>query len=319
MNLPKLVRADFGSDLAILEEYSFKEKLAGFFSLVRPIFLLLTPLNAASAALLSIRGLPSWEGCAAGFATGLFAAAGVNIFNRYADAERDKVLWPLRPIPGGRVKRNQALVLAILAYAAALALNWVFFNPLSFFILLAAMILGSLYSSFLRDRVGYLSLPPIEGLIFLCGWACLAPDTVFTSLLPWYLYFMGVVWQSAHILAHYVLNIRHAEGRPPISTPLLFSRPSPQTASKMTLGFTILLLGMGLWLTRLTPLSYLYLVPVAVAGIYTLLQCRAFWKSASDERQMHRAWSSLSLFRLIISAAIILTVIFQCPILDLRF
>jgi heme O synthase-like polyprenyltransferase len=166
--------------------------------------------------------------------------------------------------------------------------------------------------------VGYLSLPPIEGLIFLCGWACLAPETVFTTLLPWYLYFLGVIWQTAHILAHYVLNIRHdVEGKPHISTPVLFSLSLAPTASKVTMGFTILLLTMSLVLPWLTPLSYLYLIPVAGFGIYTLLQCRAFLKAASDERRMHRAWSALSLFRLVISAGIILSIIFPHPILDL--
>jgi 4-hydroxybenzoate polyprenyltransferase len=203
------------------------------------------------------------------------------------------------------------LNLALSSYAAALMLCWFYFNPISFFILLAAIISGSLYSSYLRDRVGYLSLPPIEGLIFLCGWACLAPETVFATLLPWYLYFLGLVWQSAHILAHYVLNIRQdVKGKTTIQTPVLFSRLSAQTAAKMTLGLTMLLLIMCLALPWLTPLNYLYLIPVAGFGIYTLFQCRAFWQASSDGRRMHRAWSSLSLFRLVISAAIILAISF---------
>jgi 4-hydroxybenzoate polyprenyltransferase len=305
-----MARADFGSDLAVQDEYSLKERLKGFLTLVRPICLLLTPLNAASAAVLSIRGIPAWELCLAGFATGAFAAAGVNIYNRYADAERDKIIWPLRPIPSGRVKAHQALAMALFFYGAALALVWIFFNALSFYILLAAVILGSLYSSCLRDRVGYLSLPLIEGLIFLCGWACLSPGTVFTAVLPWYLYFLGVVWQSGHILAHYVLNIRSDAGRgPAVRTPALFSRPSARTASRMTMGLAILLFLMSVWLPLLTHLSYLYVIPVAGYGIYTLYRCRAFWKGPRDQEKVHQAWSSLALFRTIISAAIVLSVL----------
>ncbi|MBN1188194.1 MAG: UbiA prenyltransferase family protein [Dehalococcoidales bacterium] len=310
MNLVKIIRADFGSDLPSRSKYSVKEKLIGFLTLVRPIFLLLTPINAASAAVLSIRGLPSWETCLVGFITGAFAAAGVNIYNRFADRQRDNIMWPRRSIPSGRVKASKALALALLAYTAALALCWFYFNPTAFGILLAAIVLGSLYSSFLRDRVGYLSLPPIEGLIFLCGWACLSPQDVFTSPLPWYLYLLGLVWQSGHIMAHYVLNVRFdPEGKPVVLTPALFSRPLPGMASRITLGFTLLLFVMSITLILLTPLSYLYLVPVAVSGIYTLWQCLAFIRKSGNKVNMHRAWSSLSLFRLIISAGIILSVL----------
>jgi 4-hydroxybenzoate polyprenyltransferase len=309
MRLAKLVRADFGSDLAVLPEYTLKEKLIGFLTLVRPIFLVMTPLNAASAAVLSIRGIPSWDLCLIGFLTGALAAAGVNTFNKYTDYERDRLIWPSRSIPSGRVKPRQALGLSLVCYAVSLALCWIFFNPAAFGLLLAAEVLGSLYSSHLRDRIGYLSLPLIEGLIFLCGWACFAPGTLLTAL-PWYLYFMGVIWQSSHILAHYVLNIRYdAGGKPEIPTPVLFSRPAAETAARASLALALILLAMSLALPALTSLSYLYLVPVVVCGAYTLYQCRAFLKSARDSRRMHQAWSSLSIFRMVISLAILLSVL----------
>jgi 4-hydroxybenzoate polyprenyltransferase len=92
MNLAKFFRADFGSDLDVRKKYTFKERLTGYLTLARPLFLILTPINAASAAILSIRGLPSWQLCLAGFFTGALAAAGVNIFNRYADRERDRTM-----------------------------------------------------------------------------------------------------------------------------------------------------------------------------------------------------------------------------------
>ena len=310
MNLGKFFRADFGSDLDSRSKYSSMERLTGYLTLARPLFLILTPVNAASAAILAIRGLPPWGLCLAGFFTGAFAAAGVNIFNRYADRARDKTLWPQRGIPSGRVKAGGALIVSLVSYAAALALCRVFFNPTAFYILLAAVILGSLYSTHLRDRVGYLSLPPVEGLIFLCGWACLSPATVFTTFLPWYLYLLGVVWQSAHIMAHYVLNIRYdKDGKPDIITPLLFAKPRAQIAARLTLVSAGLLFIMSAALPLLTPLSWLYIVPVAAYGLFTLYRCRAFFKSSLDKTNMHRAWSALSTLRLVISAAVILSIL----------
>ena len=309
MNLAKIIRADFGSNLVISDQYNIKERLAGFLTLVRPLFLFMTPLNAASAAVLSIRGFPSWQICLAGFFTAALAAAGVNTFNQYADRRRDKTIWPSRSIPSGRVKPNQALVLSIFFYAISLLLIWIFFNPTAFFILLAAIVLGSLYSTHLRDKVGYLSLPPIEGLIFLCGWAALAPDTLFTAL-PWYLYLLGLVWQSGHIMAHYVLHIRYDDsGKPLIQTPVLFSKPTVESAARLTAGLAVLLLIMSLLLPLFTSLSYLYIIPVALYGIYTIYRCRAFLKTSLDNEKLHKAWSSLSLFRMIISAGILVSVL----------
>lgn len=309
MNLPKSIRADFGSDLTIRNQYSLKERLVGFLTLVRPIFLVMTPLNAASAAVLSIRGIPSWNLCLAGFIIGALAAAGVNTFNKYADRERDKLIWPSRSIPSGRVKSAQALILSLVCYAASLVLCWFIFNPAAFVILLAAEALGSLYSSHLRDKIGYLSLPLIEGLIFLCGWAALSPGTLFAAL-PWYVYFLGVVWQSAHIMAHYVLHIRYEkDGTPIIRTPVLFSKPSPESAAGMTLGFTAALFIMSLFLLLLTRLSLIYVIPVALFGLYTLYQCLGFFKAPRDDGRLHKAWSSLSLFRMIISLAILISIL----------
>jgi 4-hydroxybenzoate polyprenyltransferase len=94
-----------------------------------------------------------------------------------------------------------------------------------------------------------------------------------------------------------------------IITPAFFSRPSPMTASRIALGFTLLLFILSLLLVFLTPLSYLYLVPVAAFGLYTLYQCLSFIQKSGHKENMHRAWSSLSLFRLVISAGIILSIL----------
>ncbi len=309
MHLPKLVRADFGSDLAVQTEYDLKERLIGFLTLVRPIFLVMTPLNAASAAVLSIRGIPSWDLCLIGFITGALAAAGVNTFNKVTDYKRDSLIWPSRSIPSGRVKPWQALALSLLCYLLSLILCWTYFNPVAFSLLLIAEVLGSLYSSHLRDRIGYLSLPLIEGLIFLCGWACFSPETLLTAL-PWYLYCLGVVWQSSHILAHYLLNIRYDEGgKPEIQTPALFTRPSAETAARASFLLALVLLVMSLALPVFTSLSYLYFVPVAICGALTLYHCGALLRSIRDGGRLHRAWSSLSFFRIVISLAILLSVL----------
>jgi 4-hydroxybenzoate polyprenyltransferase len=308
MNWGKLMRADFGADLPYKTDYNFKDKLIGYLTLVKPPFVLMTPFNAASAAVLSIAGYPSWKICLGGFFTAFLASAGVNIYNRYADRERDLIEWPRRAIPSGRINKNHVLILILLLLAASLALCWFVFNPLAFWITLAGIILGSLYSFVLRDKVGYLSLPPIEGLIFLAGWAALSPDTILT-LTPWVLYLMGLTWQAAHIMGHYMIHIRFdSAGRPVIKTPAFFCKPSPRTASIIALLFIAACFGLSLWLIFLTGLHLVYIILILAAGLYALLKTWSLVKDSLNREKLHKAWSSLATYRMVCSVAILLDV-----------
>ena len=304
-----MARAASGQELAAKNEYSLKDRLSGFLTLIRPIFFILTPLNAASAAVLALKGYPSLAQCILGFFAVAFASCAINVFNDYTDRERDRHIWPARPIPSGRVKPNEALLVVIASLAICLSIAWFVFNPPTFFILLLAVILGALYSAYLRDRVGYLALPPIVGLIYLGGWAAFSPETLFSSLLPWYLYFLGVVWQAAHIMVYYPLHIISTSGEPEAKVPpALFFAPSPQVAVKIGVGFTCLTLLLSVLLFFLAPLSGLYLALVIAVGIYALISGLRLVKDTSSQAKGLKAFASLSIFRLVISATILITV-----------
>lgn len=296
---------------AIRNEHGLKERLTGFLALIRPPFFILTPLNAASAAVLASGGYPSVIKCLLGFLAVAFASCAVNVFNDYMDRERDRNIWPTRAIPSGRVTPNEALIVVIVSLAISLSITWLAFNPLTFFILLLALVLGGFYSAFLRDRVGYLSLPPIVGLIYLGGWAALSPGTLFGSWLPWYLYLLGVVWQTAHIMIYYPLHVMpDTNGESGIKVPrALFFTPSPQVAIKIGIGFTCLTLVLSGLLPLVAPnLGVLYLVLVIAAGIYALICGLRLYNDTINRRRGMAAFNSLSVFRLVISGAILLTV-----------
>lgn len=285
-------------------EHGLRDRLAGFLVLVRPVFFMLTPLNAGSAAVLALGGYPSLAECLLGFIAVAFASCTVNVFNDYTDRERDRLIWPERPIPGGRVKPGEALFVAAASLAVSLSVAWFFFTPTAFSILLLAVMLGALYSAYLRDRAGYLSLPPIVGLIYLGGWAAFAPETLFSTWLPWCLYLLGVVWQTAHIMVYYPLH-RKPETKAP---PAFFFRPSPPAAVKIGVVFTILTLVLSALLPLLTPLSGLYLALVIAAGVYALVSGLRLMRDTTSRKLGLQAFTSLSVFRLVISAAILLTV-----------
>ena len=293
-------------------ECGIKDRTAGFVSLIRPVFFILTPVNAAAAAVLAFGGFPSLSKCVAGFFSVAFASCAVNVFNDFIDRERDKTIWPDRAIPSGRVRPGEALLAAVIAIVISLSLAWLVFNPATFFILLLAVVLGGFYSVYLRDTVGYLSLPPIVGLIYLGGWAAFSPETLFTSPLPWYLYLLGVAWQTAHIMVYYPLHVipgKHGESGTGIP-PVLFSRPSPRTAIKTGIVFIVLTLVMAALLPLLvSPAGYLYLFLVIASGTFALLVSVRFLGDMSNRRLALGAFTTLSLFRLVISAAILLSVL----------
>ena len=298
-----------GEELAAGTEYRLRDRLSGFLALIRPIFFILTPVNAASAAVLAIGGYPSLRQGILGFFAVAFASCAINVFNDYTDRERDRHIWPDRPLPSGRVKPNEALFVVAASLVICLSIAWLAFNPLTFLILLLAVILGGFYSAYLRDRVGYLSLPPIVGLIYLGGWAAFSPETLLSSWLPWYLYLLGVGWQTAHIMVYYPLHVITAGHQPETRVPpALFFIPSPQAAVKIGVVFTVLTLLLGVLLPRLAPLSGLYLVLVIAAGLYALFHGLRLMKDTSSRSRGLRAFMSLSIFRLAISAAILLVV-----------
>jgi 4-hydroxybenzoate polyprenyltransferase len=303
-----LERTSPGQELA-RHEYSLRDRLSGLLTLTRPVFFILTPINAASAAVLANQGYPSLAQCLTGFATVALAGCAINVFNDYADRERDRFIWQNRPIPSGRVKPNEALLLVILALAASLSMAWLWFNPMTFFILLLAVILGALYSTYLRNRVGYLSLPPIVGLIYLGGWAAFSSETLFSSWLPWYLYLLGVIWQTAHIMVYYPLHVISSSGEPKKKAPpALFFTPSPHVAVKIGIAFTCLTLLLGVLLPLLAPLGALYIILIIAAGAYSLINGLKLMKDVMNRKRGIQAFTSLSIFRLVISIAVLLTV-----------
>jgi protoheme IX farnesyltransferase len=302
-----------GRAVSVTGRFDVRDRVLGFVSLVRPLFFILTPVNAAAAVVLALGGFPPLAQCLYGFIAVAFASCAINVFNDYVDRERDRDIWPDRAIPCGRVRPGEALLVVAASLAISLSVTWLVFNPATFYILLLAIVLGGLYSAYLRDRAGYLSLPPIVGLIYLGGWAAFSPETLFGSFLPWYLYILGVVWQTAHIMIYYPLHIT-PENTGIKAPPALFFTPSKRTAVKIGVVFTFLTLLLSALLPLVAPLLsslplvILYLALVVAAGVYTLIVSFRLLNLIDDRKRGLRAFVTLSLFRLTISAAILLTV-----------
>ncbi|OGO19396.1 MAG: hypothetical protein A2144_07945 [Chloroflexi bacterium RBG_16_50_9] len=295
----------------VLPEYSLGARLSGFLSLIRPLFFILTPVNAAGAAVLAYGGFPPLDKCVAGAFAVAFASCTVNVFNDYADHKRDKIIWPNRAIPSGRVTTAEALIVVIAAMIISLSISWFVFNPPTFTILLASIVMGVLYSAYLREKVGYLTLSPIVGLIYLGGWTAFAPGTLFTTWLPWYLYLLGVVWQTAHIMIYYPLHLAPSSGGSSAKPPkVFFFVPLPQSAVNIGVTFCGLTLVLAILLFFITPLNIVYPIIVVVAGAYALFHAFRLRGKVMDRGQGTKAFTAVSTLRLAISAAILLSVFF---------
>ncbi|MBI2908733.1 MAG: UbiA prenyltransferase family protein [Chloroflexi bacterium] len=311
--MTSLVSDLFGVNVTIKGAYSLRDKVIGLFVLTRPALSLLSPINAASAAVLALGGYPPLLTCILGFICVALAAGGINTFNDFVDRERDKTVWPGRPIPSKRVSAGHALALALALFAGALVISWFFFNQnsyVNFTVLALAILLGGGYSMFFRDKVGYLSLPPINGLIYLGGWTAFAPETLFTSFLPWFLFLHGLVWQAAHIMVYSPVHpVSKSEGKLRTEKKALFFVPTPRLAAVLGMAFLVLTVAMNVLLPFLTPLGPVYLSVVALSSVFALIATAAFLKDLRSREKGIKAFASVSLLRLGISGAILLDVL----------
>jgi 4-hydroxybenzoate polyprenyltransferase len=260
-----------GQGNSIKENYTLSDRLAGVLDITRPVLSAMGALGVASAAALAYGGIPAWNKCIAGIIAGLLAFSGIHAFNDFVDRRRDVICWPGRPIPSRRLAPRYGLLLAIISFVITLIIVWLVFNPVSFLVSVIAIGLGCLYSAYLRDRVGYLVLPPIQSLLWLCGWAAFSPDTLFSSWAPWVLYLFSVAWQSGHIMVYSPLHpVQRVKGSKLTQVPAFIKRTSPQTATVMGFIFLCISAGLSMYLGFYFRLGLLYFFPTAVMAIVAL-------------------------------------------------
>ncbi len=289
------------------ERYSSRERAAALLEVTRPLLSLMGPPVAGAGAVLAINGFPALSKCVLGSLTVLVAAFGMHTFNDWVDKKRDLRAWPGRPIPSGRLKSWEALSLSLLFFGLSLFGAWRFFNPALFLILLTALVLGAAYCSALRDRVGYLSLPPIVALFPVGGWAACSPDTLFTNPLPWLLYLVTMGWQAGHIMVYSAGHpIEEIDGRMKTEVPAFFFTPSPRVASVMGCVFLALTLGVSIGLFAVSPLGYVYLVMAVGSGGLVIAAALRLVRAPLDRKRALFAFNVASFYEAALFGGILL-------------
>jgi len=298
-----------GQGNIVKESYSAGDRLAGALDITRPVLSTMGALGVSAGAALAYGGFPVWQDCLVGFIAALLALAGIHAFNDYADKRRDVVCWPGRPIPSKRLTAPQGLLLAAGSFAVSLIIVWFFFNPVCFTVSAVAIGLGCLYSGYLRDRVGYLVLPPIEAMLWLCGWTAFAPDTLLTSWSPWILWAFSLTWQAGHIMVYSPLHpISHVQGVKLTQVPALFKRTSPQAATVLGFIFLCLAAGVSIYLGFYFDLGLLYLIPTALMALLALYISFIYVRDPENFGKGIRAFSFATYFMLVARVFILLSV-----------
>jgi 4-hydroxybenzoate polyprenyltransferase len=174
--------------------------ILGYFSLQRFLVAIMGPLMFLSGMFLALKAIPSTTHIVIGFLAVYLLTASEHTIDDFIDIDRDKIKWPDRALPNGLISRSHAGLYAIFMLSIGIILSYIIFNWQVVLIELVALGLGAAYP-FLRDKVGYLTLPPVPALIGIAGWVSVSPETLFKSSVPWLLYLVFVGWQSFHILA----------------------------------------------------------------------------------------------------------------------
>ena len=286
--------------------------MEGLIEITRPFLLIMAVPLAGVGAFLAKGPIPSPPTLGLGVLAVVLAVAGIHTFNDWVDRTRDLEAWPHRPIPAGRVPAKWAPVYAIFLMGVSLVITGLGFNRTAFTVLLVGLILGIVYCLVLRDKVGYLSLPPIIGLFPLGGWAAVAPETLFSSNLPWFLGAVVLTWQAAHIMVYSPAHpLWNDNGVLRCEKKALFFFPTPGQAATLGLLFTVLLLVESLVLVRIAGLGVFYLslvIPSSILAVGT-----AVWgvRDPYDRRRALFAFNAASMFATFLSGGAVLDVMFR--------
>jgi 4-hydroxybenzoate polyprenyltransferase len=298
-----------GQGNIIKASYTLGDRLAGALDITRPVLSGMGALGVASAAALAYRGFPAWHQCIVGIIAALLAFSGIHAFNDFIDRRRDVICWPGRPIPSQRLVPRYGLLLALGSFAIALVIVWFAFNPVSFIISVIAIALGCLYSGYLRDRVGYLVLPPVQSLLWLCGWTAFSPGNLFSSWAPWVLYLFSVAWQSGHIMVYSPLHpVRRDQGGKLTQVPAFIKRTSPRAATVLGFIFLCPAAGLSMYLGYYFHLGPLYFIPTAIMAAVALVISFIYTRDPENFAKSIKAFSFATYYMLVARIFILLSV-----------
>ena len=269
----KVKASDVFFGIAAPSEHSFRNKILGLVSLLAPgIAIAILPLVIGIAAL---QGVKFDDLKLLQLLIIMFLVAGVgNMTNDIVDAERDKRKYPLRPLATGLISKSGAILYTAILSAIWIAMAIVSFNGLFLALVLIGLTANFVYSRYLRDKIGYLTVFLPQMLVPVAIWSAFSPGTIVTPV-PLLLSLFMIVYTP-------VVQITH-EGLDP-TIPALFIRPRPTTERALYVASVIAVFFVGIAILLNAPLSWLFVVVLAVFAAAFLSQSRNLGDNRTREK-----------------------------------
>lgn len=286
------------------------EHVTAAFEMTRPLLAIMGTALVATGAVLALETIPPIKFIVYGIICSAIANFYIHTFNDWSDRKRDREAWPKRAIPSGRVSPRAALVLSVFYFVLAVVLTSIFFNITTGVIITISLSLGTLYTRFLRDKVGYLILPLIVGIHPVGGWAAFSPNTLFTNPLPWILYALIFLWQSGHIMVHSTLHpVIKVKGRRVTQVKGFFFSTTPLQAAVLGFIFLCLTCGVSIYLYFVTPLNHIYLAVAILSALYALIPSALLIKEPENMKRAINAFNAASLYALILCLSVLVDIL----------
>ena len=248
---------------------NYFSNLKAFFNLMKPRVMSLVIFTCAVGLLIAPTKISFTNAICSLIAVALGSGA-AGALNMWYESDLDSLMTRtcLRPIPTGKLTKNQALIFGILSSVISVFALYIFSNLISAIILAATILFYVfIYTIWLKRKtpqnivIGGAAgaLPP------MIGWA-IATNGV--SLEPFILFLIIFIWTPSHFWA---LSLYKTEDYKKASIPML-----PITSGIKTTKLNIFIYSLILFPTVLLPFflnfsGLIYLIPATIMNIYYLL------------------------------------------------
>ena len=267
-------------------------------------------VSTLPAMVLAQRGIPDLSVTLATLIGGTLAAGSANAFNQVMEQDLDVAMGRTskRPLVIGAISTRGALLFAIALGLTALAIFWVFTNPLATSLtLLAIAFYVGIYTAVLKRRTpqnivwgGIAGCMPV-----LIGWAAV------TNSLSWsaFLFFLVIFfWTPPHFWA---LAIKYKDDYSRAKVPMLPVVAAENIVTRQMLGHAVAMIASSLALGVVASLPIWYFgIALALGGYFLYLVQRLRsddeqFRSRVAEKIFHGSISYLSVISLLIVVAVL--------------
>ncbi len=272
-------------------------------TILKPGILFLLVFSGVTAVLVAGGWATSVETLALVILGGTLASGSANILNNYIDRDLDGLMartrW--RPLPAGKLRPSNALVLGLALGVASVAVLWVLVNFLAALLALAGILFYVLvYTVWLKPRTPQnIVLGGIAGgFPALVGWAAMTDSLALTAGL---IGLLVILWTPPHFWA---LALVFVEDYRKAGVPMLPVIRGEAETRRQILGYALALLGVSLLAAPLAGLGGAYLVAALALGIPFVLLAFRLLRDGS-RRAAGRLFSYSIWYLLLLFAAMI--------------